>query len=184
MVRVVEVNCGYYDASGEYTEASTMANPVPALKTPDVPTPLFRGNSSDIPTQTNVVPYTVQEGETLFGIALKHRMNHSQIRKLNGLYGSNTLYPGQVLLVFHLNNHSSLQPEAKSPRPESSEQGEEVKEGSTTLSSEIRGESESSMDESTIYANIQLCVRGEEFCRLVPGDLVINGHYLSFMPSE
>ena len=164
-----------------------MANPVPALKTTDVPRPLCRGSSSDIPPQTNVVPYTVQEGETLVGIALKHRMNHSQIRRLNSLFGSNTLYPGQILFVFHLNNPTTNEDndgatserqvspkQASAPKPMNAVQG---KDGTNQIERDFS-------EEQKMYENIQLCVKDSEFCRLVPGDLVLNGHYLAFLPSK
>lgn len=111
-----------------------------------------KNSSHEIPPLTNIVPYTVKEGENLYGIALKHHMNHSQLRKLNGLFGSNDLYPGQVLLVFHVNSQKPKE------LPDSERWDKQI----------------------YICEPVQLCVKDEEFCRLVPGNLAVNQDAISF----
>jgi len=49
-----------------------------------------------VPTKT----HTVEPGETLFSIAIKYKISVNQLRKNNlSLMGSDTIYPGQVLIV-------------------------------------------------------------------------------------
>ncbi len=49
-------------------------------------------------TTSDAVTYTVQKGDSLYGIATKHGISIKDIKRLNGMRG-NTIYPGQTLKV-------------------------------------------------------------------------------------
>lgn len=76
--------------------------PVTATPLPSV-TPVAAPGVTSQPTPTltpgpEIVTYTVQEGDTLFGIALKHGTTVEAIRTANGLT-SDEIFPGDVLTI-------------------------------------------------------------------------------------
>lgn len=66
----------------------------------------LRGGASSAPSSTtgsssssSASVYTVKSGDTLSGIAAKHRTSVSSLTRLNGLKSSSIIYPGQKLKV-------------------------------------------------------------------------------------
>ena len=51
-------------------------------------------------SNTENVYYTVQKGDTLWGIARRYRTCPRRIAKINGIRNSNLIYPGQVLKIY------------------------------------------------------------------------------------
>lgn len=59
---------------------------------------ILYGNYSS--SSSNTVYYTVQRGDTLWGIARRYRTCPKRIARINGIRNANLIYPGQVLKIY------------------------------------------------------------------------------------
>lgn len=59
---------------------------------------ILYGNYSS--SNSNAVYYTVQRGDTLWGIARRYRTCPKRIARINGIRNANLIYPGQVLKIY------------------------------------------------------------------------------------
>ena len=59
---------------------------------------ILYGNYSS--SSSNTVYYTVQRGDTLWGIARRYRTCPKRIARINGISNPNLIYPGQVLKIY------------------------------------------------------------------------------------
>lgn len=59
---------------------------------------ILYGNYSS--SSSNTVYYTVQRGDTLWGIARRYRTCPKRIARINGIKNANLIYPGQVLKIY------------------------------------------------------------------------------------
>ena len=78
-------------------------NTAPSTSNPESSTPEVTEPTTPLTPETNTPvtgsgAYTVQRGDSLYGIATKHGMSLSQLQSLNGLSGY-LIHPGQVLSV-------------------------------------------------------------------------------------
>lgn len=70
----------------------------------DFPADMSGGSASGVPKPTPTPSpaaktYTVQNGDTLSGIAAKYGTTYQQIAAINGISNPNVIYPGQVLKI-------------------------------------------------------------------------------------
>lgn len=59
---------------------------------------ILYGNYSS--SSSNAVYYTVQRGDTLWGIARRYRTCPIRIARINGIRNQNLIYPGQILKIY------------------------------------------------------------------------------------
>ena len=58
------------------------------------------GNYKNTDTSTNNnIFYTVQKGDTLFGIARRYKICVKKLARINGIINPNLIYPGQILKI-------------------------------------------------------------------------------------
>lgn len=58
------------------------------------------GIFSSSTNSNNAIYYTVQRGDTLWGIARRYRTCPRRIARINGIRNSNLIYPGQILRIY------------------------------------------------------------------------------------
>ena len=85
----------------DYFKDSILASPASNPSNPENPSepenPPAPGNPSEPGTPT--IAYTVQPGNTLWGISLEYRTTVSEIAALNHIADPNLIYPGEVLRI-------------------------------------------------------------------------------------
>eukprot|EP00516_Mucochytrium_quahogii_P000115 CAMPEP_0203758616 /NCGR_PEP_ID=MMETSP0098-20131031/11467_1 /ASSEMBLY_ACC=CAM_ASM_000208 /TAXON_ID=96639 /ORGANISM=" , Strain NY0313808BC1" /LENGTH=636 /DNA_ID=CAMNT_0050651149 /DNA_START=1260 /DNA_END=3167 /DNA_ORIENTATION=- len=124
-----------------------------------------------LPDGCSVVPYTSKGGDTPAGVAMAHGMSVGQLRQLNKMYGTSSLYPGQVLLV--------VVPKDESPRRESR---------SLSMCPDVNTNRTKGLKESRKSSGLG----GEIFEPVIVvddaihvlGHVEVNSHFLAFVPHQ
>jgi LysM repeat protein len=87
---------------------ATLGTPGTIVVTTPVPVTVIPGGLTATPQITVIVPtvsssrpatYTLQQGEFVFCIARRYNLNPDDVLALNGLYDSQTIYPGLTLQI-------------------------------------------------------------------------------------
>jgi len=148
----------------EFTDGAQIASrDVDGLKDDNSP----RDTSRLLQEGEKVVQYQVTAGETIDGVAMKHGMPKGQFRQLNRMFGTYTLYPGQVVLVVD---------RSSDPEEESDEKQEEADEPKPERVVRRR----SSLG-GTVFENVSL-FDGNKI--EISGSLEVNSFFVSFIPSR
>ena len=89
------------------TQTPTLGTPITIVVTTPVPATVTPGGSTSTPLSTVFVPtpvsrpasYTLQQGEFVFCIARRFNVNPDDILSMNGIFDSQTIFPGLTLQI-------------------------------------------------------------------------------------